>query len=157
MQSCVVKQDGGQLSSWHGSSEERVRAFKATVRASVLCVWLQAAAINLCSLLCRAFEGRGKFVINDGYSRFDKAEFADDYMQQDAHQALVSRDIGPCLFSTALFCCHSQCCACRAMFLLMNGTFMRGDDTRRLQLRDLFWHPVSASNEATLIKARPTG
>lgn len=30
----------------------------------------------------------------------------------------------------------------RAMFLLMDGTLMRGDDTRRLQLCDLFWHPV---------------
>lgn len=28
------------------------------------------------------------------------------------------------------------------MFLLMDGTLMRGDDTRRLQLCDLFWHPV---------------
>ncbi len=28
------------------------------------------------------------------------------------------------------------------MFLMMDGTLMRGDDTRRLQLCDLFWHPV---------------
>ena len=31
---------------------------------------------------------------------------------------------------------------CRAMFLLMDGTLMRGDDSRKLQLCDLFWYPV---------------
>ena len=51
-------------------------------------------------------------------------------------------DMGPQLFYTALCCCYSWCCTCRAMFLTMDGTLMRGDDTRRLQLCDLFWHPV---------------
>ncbi|KAL0029460.1 hypothetical protein WJX77_009574 [Trebouxia sp. C0004] len=67
-----------------------------------------------------ACEDRGSFAINDGYSPSDKIDIANHYMLQNG--------VAPTKHL--------------AMFLMMDGTLMRGDDTRRLQLCDLFWHPV---------------
>ncbi|KAL0023453.1 hypothetical protein WJX79_004673 [Trebouxia sp. C0005] len=62
----------------------------------------------------------GAFSINDGYTQKEKMMIADQLMQRNGKAPTMHL----------------------AMLLLMDGTLMRGDDARGIQLCDMFCHPV---------------